>query len=1194
MLLLLVCGANAQVLPELEGKTATIGVAVANFQANTWYFLHQSRPNSADAHSVVGELPTAGGFAYEKGEGARCYKSSIADVPDESNTEVAAPYMVRFLESDNQEGAYIIQFGTGRYLDGDLNACANRYDAVDMNIYTINTADGPQEGHFALNKWDKGSILDNNSVGGTLAWWGSGEVTSINGNNDWAIHEVVIAELDVRTAALQKTFAITNKYNELSQNFEGGTEPGQYDPTALATLKAALDKGFALDGPEGESASVDDINAIGVEIEEAYNACVATRVYYTTPNGYYRIVSALEFTETIVTPAPEEGGEETSEEIHPIKAMYATETAAKWATLEPENCTYLWKLEGTPDHNFKIMNAATDGGFNAATATSASFTMADTATVMRLEVLERTEDGQTVLAIIRADQTDAYRHLHAGGHGGGAGKNGDIVAWTTEGSPASRWLLQAVSEEEANAIIEAYAPIKDHEALVLKYTEMKNDAKTKLEAAKDIFTNLFEDEALITEASQFSSPFTTTDAQQKDGAEATEEDVYGFLLDGNAGTYWHSAWESGSVAGGTHYIQVELPAGKESIQSAAIRFTRRNVANDHITEWGIYGTNEAEAEKEACTELATISTPWASNTETITSGVFPVGGYKYIRFYINNTVGSAISATRGYGHMSEFQMFPAEVSQRTPNQYTVMGAIATNLEGVLTAQAELEPADVSIEEYNTLKAAYDAFIAKYTDPAPLRAKIAEVKDIASTIKTGNNPGEWSSTSAGATLTTTIAQATAYDEAADYTPAQSEKWIADLTAAAEAVPAAANQIKTGKWYSFRFGTEAEYEANGWSKTGAEAHESEEGKVDPELFGKYLSVAKVQTIDEESGAYEIIGSVAADVCLGNQLYFQDKEMEIEEKDLAMWRFISVADTAYIIQNKGTGLFMKAAGESGAVSLSVHPSLFAAPKAIGYGQTITTARTLDGANCNNLHAQRDYNVLVTWGAATPGSNSGLYIEEVGDVAADYAGTTFQTEALEGEFATYCYPVSVTCTGTNAKIYAATLNGTEVTLNPLTDNTAKAGQPFVLVVGDREAYNPEATAEDYKPVSFTHEYDLVKEAGTLASLTGTFSSEKIGAGKIVAEGNTFTISKKSATTIGANSAYITPEEEIDPATELTVIMSDQPLDGVSSYEAAAKVLFGAIYTIDGKCVGYGDINTVKALGAGTYILNGVKMIVK
>ncbi len=325
------------------------------------------------------------------------------------------------------------------------------------------------------------------------------------------------------------------------------------------------------------------------------------------------------------------------------------------------------------------------------------------------------------------------------------------------------------------------------------------------------------------------------------------------------------------------------------------------------------------------------------------------------------------------------------------------------------------------------------------------------------------------------------------------------------------------------------------------------------------------------------------------MGNRLYFDDKSMDITDEDMAKFRFIAVGDTAYMIQNKATGLFLKAAGTSGPVSLSVHPTLFNV-KAIGYGENLISGTDLKGNSMNNLHAQRDNNVLVTWSDAEAGSNSGLYIEDISEtVADDYAGDSFNMSILAGEINTFCFPVAITAT--TGTIYGVEVEGTTVTLKPAEGNGVAAGVPFIYINGSTEDYKADATADEYDVVGFTHDYTLTTEPKTWGVLTGSFTSETIGAGKIVANGNVLETSKKSNTKVAANSAYI--DGEYDLEAEVTLVISGETIDGIQT--AVAKVAKdGNIYTVDGRLVGKGNLNTLKTMGRGIYVINGVKVMVK
>ena len=90
----------------------------------------------------------------------------------------------------------------------------------------------------------------------------------------------------------------------------------------------------------------------------------------------------------------------------------------------------------------------------------------------------------------------------------------------------------------------------------------------------------------------------------------------------------------------------------------AFQVIRRQADNDHITEWGVYGTNNVNASKEECVLLTNIETPYSFIGETRVSDIFSTGGYNYIRFYIENT-----SSGNGFGHLAEFQLYPATLDE---------------------------------------------------------------------------------------------------------------------------------------------------------------------------------------------------------------------------------------------------------------------------------------------------------------------------------------------------------------------------------------------------------------------------------------------------------------------------------------------------------------------------------------------------
>ena len=568
--------------------------------------------------------------------------------------------------------------------------------------------------------------------------------------------------------------------------FDLGTNPGQYSNVEAweAFQKDLVYVNDYLNGEVEDLLTVEQAEEIIARIQANYQAILDSKVGLTPyANGYYFFATGLQYTNSTSTPVVDENGEpvldpETGEQMvettttYPTKAMYTDGNKLMWKTLDETDINFLFRIDYNEETgNYKMYSCATDGRVDTV-AQSTQVTVDETLDPVESEIAfnysSKSEEHGYIITMARADQNSGYTLLHQGGHGGGVNNSGNIVGWEAA-ADASTWYLIPVEEAVAEKMIEDYAPIRDRDAMLASVAEMATSGSNMLDIARDLQTvEVNMEMPLISEPTQFSSPMTTTDTQCP-----TIEEVYPYLLDANTTTYWHSRWEDGDRPNGTHYLQVEL-AEAEAVTGAAIQFTSRAVANDHITEWGVYGTNEPEAEKGACEKLGVLTTPFTSNTETILTGGFETRGYKYIRFYINNT-----TTGRGYGHVSEFQMYAATVAANPTSQMVMLGELSTNLQTAINA-IPAEQENITVEHYNALKAAYDAFAEKFVDPTPLRSAIASAENAAKNVVYGEQPGFWSE---GATdeFDAIMAEVKAYDNGGVYEAAKSEesyilKWI----------------------------------------------------------------------------------------------------------------------------------------------------------------------------------------------------------------------------------------------------------------------------------------------------------------------------------------------------------------------------------------------------------------------------------
>lgn len=517
------------------------------------------------------------------------------------------------------------------------------------------------------------------------------------------------------------------------------------------------------------------------------------------------------------------------------------------------------------------------------------------------------------------------------------------------------------------------------------------------------------------------------------------------------------------------------------------------------------------------------------------------------------------------------------------SQAAVLGDIYTNLSSAVSA-AEAEGEQVTEETYNTLSAAYEAFIAVFVDPTGMRDALDDASSYVERVVTGTNPGMWSDASAADELNATITAATAYDAAGKYTTEETDSYTETLVNQLASLKASVISVQSDKWYEIRFATEEETNEHGWSNSGAATSGY------PERYGKYISVCDLVTDASGDYAMQSLTSKQADeeAFFGHNLYFEDKAT-MEDEDFAKFRFINVGDSAYMIQNKATGLFLRSIGTSAdCVVLDLHPTLFTVTP-LGYGESLFSSETLDGESHNYLYGWYYQNSLITWTSHSVGSAAGFFIEDVDEaISSDLdEATEFNMGVVVGQLYTFCYPVPLTAS--DGIMYAVTVDGSTATLSPLAGNTARAGQPFAYIEGDIEDYDADEPEDEV--VVLSHGYDVQKEAQTSGALVGTYEAGSVTLGSAVPSGNAFAVVQSLRLAVDANSAYISG---LLTTNDLAIVISEEEVDNIQKAVASVSKQDGRIYSIDGKFIGSGNVQTVRSLPRGIYIINGVKVVVK
>ena len=947
----------------------------------------------------------------------------------------------------------------------------------------------------------------------------------------------------------------------------------------------------------------------------------------------------------------------------PIKSLYSSPTTANderlaWGN-QQKRAQFLWKIEtveGKP-YEYRMLNMA-NGKTHISIAQSANsiLQLNDTATVCfdwrnnEEQVVFANEEGvqdtATVVSFnIRSSKQaeGGYNYLHCGGHSGGAGTGPALIVGWSDGG-ATRWYMTPIDE----ATVENW--INGPEAQLRKKIE-KGDSiaaafPAQLEIAKDIETTIYETDSVVVTADQFYSQYTTEDAQTiPDG-----QTVYDFMLDGKQSTYWHSKWENGAVNAKVHYLQIHATETMDGLY--AVKLQRRPVSGDHITELIAVGFEEEPTDETVFAdgkELGTLKLPLTSNSETVITNTFDATGMNYVRFYSNSTAAAASGggAGRGYWHASAFNVFKASAAPRyETTQYDVRKAEADALAAAVAVWNEKGFAADSLEliedptfaaAYEALVAAYEAWNKVYVDPTELRNVIASAPD-KNLFVYGKNPGQWPETrSAGNTpeeYLEVLADANAYNAAGAYTPAESEAKVNALQGAIDGVFASANKVETGKWYRFSFPTEEMFDNYGWNKDGIKAAVNAHGiETAPALFGKTIAVGKGLTTyatydNAETGNVDTVAVRSVEATEewfegDNLCFFEDAEFE-EGEDL--FQFIQATDSSYMIQNKATGLFIRAGHP---MTLSAVPSYFKANQAIGAGGNLIAYTDVlgktDGAHVY-MHAELASNYLTKWETNTVGSKSMMMIEEV-EAVAEAPATEYTAKMWPGKVYTYTYPVDVTVTE-GATAYGAELvvaeEDTTVVLKAIEAEVISAGTPFILIadlegeyittadrlkqiaseilakegkygLNEKQQANTQLS-DEHVLVSMNHGMEVDTVVTELLNLRGTLKSATVEAGKgIVASENGFKHTLVN-TNVGAYGAWIASDFDPESADVLSglVINIEGSIDtGIS--EVLDKVAkSGNIYNAAGQLVGKGNINTVNSLPAGIYIVNGVKVTKK
>jgi len=823
-----------------------------------------------------------------------------------------------------KDGSYFSNPESGSYANDSI---------TDTHLHTSTRGDATWETQvFFLNDEGKYAIRACNCSYAASSWnhVGSSFWTTIGDIATYEYDPQYIWELE-EPADVDKILAVLNsifeKYNDQvwdsgdGETMNMGTGPGQHsDFDAWQEFYMLIQdvNGYVeqYGDPDYDPSSDPDVityeeaQEMGTLADSLYQKILDSEVPYTLfdteGNGYYRIIAHNRYKSTYDPSGFVDKAIAASYDKNHLNRIV-------YSTLDRSKAHFLWKLTQSEDGDSILMQNAgmntyisiasrTEGGLvTTADETQAGYVIFDYAygEPQYVEPDGIGEDKDIICIRFAQDQRAGDRYFHQNGHGSvndtsspwgnygtDTGQEQNMAFWrrtwdydnTRSDFNASEWFLEYVPEDEAEQLIADFEMILNHDVLVAKNNELRAQVLETLTLAKDVIRT-----KLITSASQMSSPYSHNDqaGNKDDGGDL------GVLIDGDASTYWHSAWQNSPE--GQHYI--ELTGMEDMVGDCEFYLRERaGAGNDRPKQFLLKGSDNLENADEDWVEMATIDIPnFAAGAES-TVPFFVETAYPYVR-----VVGVDCDPTyRTFWHAAELQIIT--VRDNPNSQFAQLGEVAETLDETYNANIATADEDITPEIYQALLDAYNTFLnSGLVDPAELRAALATYAKATAGVVQGSEPGQWMDDGIADSFNKLYSEADAYDKAGKYDAAQVHKYSVMLKAMQMSVMEKANGITTDKWYRIMVPTEEMYDAYGFSKEGVDKTSLREDQAT--ICGTFVTTAKEVTEEEtvvEEGVETTKNVTHLEAISGedsresDRLFFMADD-EIDDKDFSMFRFV-----------------------------------------------------------------------------------------------------------------------------------------------------------------------------------------------------------------------------------------------------------------------------------------------------------------
>ena len=642
------------------------------------------------------------------------------------------------------------------------------------------------------------------------------------------------------------------------------------------------------------------------------------------------------------------------------------------------------------------------------------------------------------------------------------------------------------------------------------------------------------------------------------------------LLDGDFGTYFHTAWAAadGPQPPTWHYLQADLG---DEVSAVALKYAQRqsHLNNCAPTTVQILSTNDLESDE--WTDNGTVTFTYtidgtyndAVKTNLIGTCSFELAEpARYVRLVVKDRlIGTSKQLLEGYPfwYLSELHFYEGAYDPTTsPYELVPADVRAALLEQLANAKEELLTSEATQETLDALKAAYEAFLALLPDSKRVTDAIAaaqayhDAAPSAAESKPGYFPEE--------AKTAFQAAIDAVEVSGNMTLDQINKAIADLEAATAKFKASLYLPTVGSYYLIRSMSETYNQAmvysNTTATTGGIRFRSQVAESEAEDAAK---IDAVDWKDHPNYVWYVEAAANGKVTLRNVL---------------TGRYFALQDT------KNNGVQQSTTP----VEVPVQSALIAGGVNFVVGEGLY-ANTAGGG------------LLVAWDSANGADNSSFGFEEVQSDNLSVDGE-FMWGVQSGKPQVITLPVAVSgFNGGTAYKFLGENAENEFVFEEIDE--VGAGVPF-LFVADAELTNNEATFS-FEGGSFADASEYAAEAQDQNGMQGTFDDVMVDAGCGVFWGGSFMITTSNSAaylkSVGANGGYFNGKQPKGvTAAGNYKFKAYGTVDSINQIVAGDSEAPVNVYNLSGVLVR----QNVKAgqatngLAKGLYIVNGKKLFVK